>query len=132
MSTWAFGGDVRRKFSKISLQQISEEGQIAVVERARLEHGDRQAMRRGLARVPRGTPVALKAALGWPWIADLWEEVGLEPHLGPPPAAKVLAQHEAKGDRGDPDRLGKSQLRGILPESYLAPPEVRQRRERMR
>jgi transposase len=76
--------------------------------------------------------VALEAAFGWPWIADLLEEVGLEPHLGHPPAIKVLARHEAKADRCDADRLAKFQLRGILPESYLAPPEVRQRRERMR
>jgi transposase len=111
---------------------MCEDGQIRVVERARLEHCDREGMRRWLGRAPRGTPVAVEAAFGWPWIADLLEEVGLEPHLGHPPAVKVLAQHEAKGDRCDADRLGKFQLRGILPESYLAPPEVRQRRERVR
>jgi transposase len=132
MSTVALGWDIHRKFSKVSLQEMTSEGQIGVVERARLEHGDRQAMKQWLERVPAGTPVALEAAFGWPWIADLLEEAGLEPHLGHPPAIKVLAQHEAKGDRCDADRLGKFQLRGILPESYLAPPEVRQRRERMR
>jgi len=132
MSAMALGWDVHRKFSKVSLQEMTAEGQIHVVERARLEHGDREAMREWLDRVPAGTPVAVEAAFGWPWIADLLEEVGLEPHLGHPPAVKVLSQHEAKGDRCDADRLAKFQLRGILPESYLAPPEVRQRRERMR
>jgi transposase len=132
MNTLALGWDVHRKFSKVSLQEMTGEGQIQVIERARLEHRDQEAMRQWLERVPAGTPVALEAAFGWPWIADLLEEVGLEPHLGHPPAVKVLAQHEAKGDRCDSDRLGKFQLRGILPESYLAPPEVRQRRERMR
>jgi transposase len=132
MSTLALGWDVHRRFSKVSLQEMTSKGQISVVERARLEHCDRQAMRQWLSRVPAGTPVALEAAFGWPWIADLLEEVGLQPHLGHPPAIKVLAQHEAKGDRCDADRLGKFQLRGILPESYLAPPKVRQRRERMR
>ena len=132
MNAMALGWDVHRKFSKVSLQEMTAEGQIHVVERARLEHGDREAMRQWLDRVPAGTPVALEAAFGWPWIADLLEEVGLEPHLGHPPAVKVLSQHEAKGDRCDADRLAKFQLRGILPESYLAPPEVRQRRERMR
>jgi transposase len=52
--------------------------------------------------------------------------------LGHPPALKILAQHEAKSDRCDGDRLAKFQLRGILPESYLAPPQVRQIRERTR
>jgi transposase len=132
MSTSALGLDIHRKFSKVSLQEMTSEGQIGVVERARLEHCDREAMRQWLSRVPAGTPVAIEAAFGWPWIADLLEEVGLEPHLGHPPAIKVLAKHEAKGDRCDADRLAKFQLRGILPESYLAPPEVRQQRERMR
>lgn len=132
MSTFALGWDIHRKFSKVSVQEMTSEGQIGVVERARLEHLDRHAMREWLARVPAGTPVALEAAFGWPWIADLLEEAGLEPRLGHPPAIKVLAQHEAKGDRCDADRLAKFQLRGILPESYLAPPEVRQRRERTR
>jgi len=132
MNALALGWDVHRKFSKVSLQEMTDEGQIQVIERARLDHRDREAMREWLGRVPAGTPVALEGAFGWPWIADLLEEVGLEPHLGHPPAIKVLAQHEAKGDRCDADRLAKFQLRGILPESYLAPPEVRQRRERMR
>lgn len=132
MGTAALGWDIHRKFSKVSLQEMTTEGQIGVVERARLEHGDREVMKQWLDRIPAGTPVALEAAFGWPWIADLLEEAGLEPHLGHPPAIRVLAQHEAKGDRCDADRLGKFQLRGILPESYLAPPEVRQQRERMR
>jgi transposase len=58
--------------------------------------------------------------------------MGLEPHLGHPPAIKVLAKTEAKGDRVDADRLARFQLRGILPEAYLATPEVRTRRERIR
>ena len=53
-------------------------------------------------------------------------------HWGHPPTIRALAKHEAKTDRCDGDRLGKFQLRGILPQSYLAPPEVRQRRERTR
>jgi transposase len=132
MNALALGWDIHRKFSKISLQQMTAAGQIGVVERARLEHCDRAGMGQWLAKVPAGTPVAMEAAFGWPWIADLLEEAGLDPHLAHPPAVKVLAQHEAKGDRCDADRLGKFQLRGILPESYLAPPEVRQRRERTR
>jgi transposase len=132
MNTYALGWDIHRKFSKVSIEQMSEEGEIQVVERARLEHEDRDTMHHWLAHVPRGTPVALEAAYGWPWIADLLEAMGLEPHLGHPPAVRVLAKTEAKGDRMDADRLGKFQLRGILPEAYLATPEVRMLRERVR
>jgi transposase len=132
MNPRALGWDVHRMFSKVSLMEISADGEIRAVERSRLEHDDRGAMRQWLSRLDPEIPVALEAAFGWPWVADLLAELGHPVHLGHPPAIKVLAQHEAKSDRCDGDRLGRFQLRGILPESYLAPPEVRQIRERTR
>jgi len=85
-----------------------------------------------LQKLPAKSPVALEGAFGWPWIADLLQALELEPHLGHPPAIKVLAKNEAKADRVDADRLGRFWLRGIFPECYLATPEVRQLRERLR
>jgi len=108
------------------------DGEIRAVERAKLEHDDQHAMREWLAHLDPEIPVALEATFGWPWVADLLEELGHPVHLAHPPVIRALAKHEAKTDRCDSDRLGKFQLRGILPESYLAPPEVRQRRERTR
>ncbi len=89
-------------------------------------------MRQRLAELPAGTPVVMEGSFGWQWIADLIEELGLDPHLGHPPAIRALAENEAKADRVDADRLGRFWLRGIFPESYLAPPDVRQFRERLR
>ena len=132
MNPRALGWDIHRKFSKVSLMEISAEGEIHAVERVRLEHADPEGMREWLSRLDPGIPVALEATFGWPWVADLLEELGHTVHLGHPPVIRALAKHEAKTDRCDSDRLGKFQLRGILPESYLAPPEVRQRRERIR
>ena len=66
------------------------------------------------------------SAFGWPWVADLLEELGHPVHLGHPPAIKVLALGDQERTGCDGNRLGKFQLRGILPESYLAPPAVRQ------
>jgi len=132
MNPCALGWDNHRKFSKVSLMEQTPEGEIRVVERARLEHDDRQAMRAWLSHLDPEIPVALEATFGWPWVADLLQELGHPVHLAHPPVVRALAKHEAKTDRCDGDRLGKFQLRGILPESYLAPPEVRQRRERTR
>ena len=132
MSTQALGWDIHRKFSKVSLVEKTAEGEILVVERARLDHADREAMRQWLSRLPAHTPVGMEAAFGWPWVADLLEDMNLDPHLGHPPALKVLAQHEPKTDRCDGDRLGKFQLQGIFPKSYMAPPDIRQIRERTR
>jgi transposase len=126
------GWDLHRKFSRVSLQQKDDDARIHVVKRARLEHRDRQAMRDWLAGLPAGTPVAMEGAFGWPWVADLLIELGLDPHLGHPPALKVLAKHEPKSDRRDADRLGRFWLQGKFPEAYLAPPDVRRIRERLR
>lgn len=128
----AVGWDIHRKFSQLSLLERDERAEIRVVKRTRLEHADRAAMRAELAKLPPGTPVAMEGAFGWPWIADLVTELGLEPHLGHPPALKILAKHEAKTDRADADRLGRFWLRGTFPESYLSTPAVRQLRERLR
>ena len=128
----AVGWDIHRKFSQLSVVQRNEHGEIRVMKRMRLEHADRAAMRERLAELPPGTPVAMEGSFGWPWIADLLEELELDPHLGHPPAIKVLAKNEAKADRVDADRLGRFWLRGIFPESYLATPDVRQLRERLR
>jgi len=103
------------------------DGQIHAVERGRLEHDDKDAMRAWLSRLDPEIPVALEATFGWPWVADLLEELGHPVHLGHPPTIRALAKHEAKTDRCDGDRLEKFQLKGILPESYPAPPEVRRR-----
>ena len=132
MTAIALGWDVHRKFSQVSVQRREDNGEIRVIERVRLEHADREAMRSWLARLDAGAAVALEGAFGWQWIADLLAELGLEPHLGHPPAIKVLAKNEAKGDRCDADRLGRFYLKGIFPESYLATVEVRQLRERIR
>ena len=77
MSTQSLGWDIHRKFSKVSVVDETAEGEMRVVERARLEHADRDAMRQWLSRLPKGTPVAMEAAFGWPWIADLLDELDL-------------------------------------------------------
>ena len=132
MNRVAVGWDLHRKFSYVSVQSLDEQGELRVIERRRLQHDEPAAMQAWLAQLPTGTPVALEGAFGWPWVADLLLKVGLEPHLGHPPALRVLAKHEAKCDRRDADRLARFWLQGIFPESYLASPAVRQVRERVR
>jgi hypothetical protein len=80
MSSSAVGWDIHRKFSKVSLMEMTAESEVQVKERARLEHIDQDAMRQWLSRLPKGTSVAMEAAFGWPWVADLLEELGLAPH----------------------------------------------------
>lgn len=128
----AIGWDLHRKFSQVSVMRREDDGEPYVVERARLDHTDREFMRRWLSRQPKGTPVAMEGAFGWQWIADLVAEFELVPVLGHPPKIKALAKNEAKCDRRDADRCGRLQLEGTFPRCYLAPPDIRQIRERTR
>ncbi len=132
MRMQAIGWDIHRKFSKVSVQQLGDEGELKVVQRKRLDHTDPVAMRDWLAQQPSGSVVAMEGSFGWPWVADLVQEMGLKPLLVHPPAMRVLVKHKAKTDRCDSDHLAEFTLLGILPTSYLAPPEVRQFRERIR
>ena len=106
MNAQALGWDVHRKFSKVSLLELMPEGEIQAVERARLEHEDMRPCARGWLACPE-MPVALEAAYGWPWIADLLEEME-HPPSGTPASHQGLGQNEAKADRIDADRLGSS------------------------
>jgi hypothetical protein len=66
----AVGWDIHRKFSRLSVVERNESGEIRVVKRMRLEHADREAMQAELKKLRPGTPVAMEGAFGWPWIAD--------------------------------------------------------------
>ena len=125
------GVDCHRKFSTVTAR--GEKGQI--VWRERLEHEDRRPLRRRLHTWPEGTPVVLEATFGWGWLADELLAAGLDPHLAS--SRKVAAWRQARGiaksNRTDADLL--SELWDQQPhwwEVWLAPPEVRDRREWLR
>jgi transposase len=107
----------------------------AIVQRFRLNHQDRNGMRKSLATLPPGTPVVLESSFGWGWMADELIQAGLAPRLAN--ARKVAwwrsVRGLAKSNRMDSDLL--SELPSQNPpwwEVWLAPPVVRQQREWMR
>jgi transposase len=125
------GLDCHRLFSEASARDAQGE----LVWRERLEHEDREQLRRQLRRWPRGVPVVLEGTFGWGWISDELDQAGLRPHLAS--SKKVAAWREARGlaksNRIDSDLL--SELWSQQPrwwEVWLAPPTVRDQREWMR
>ena len=125
------GVDVHRKFSKVTFR----DAQGNVVARERLDHPDRRALRRQLLRWPKGLPMALEASFGWPWLTDEMLACELSPQLSN--CLKVKRMREARGwaktNKKDADLLS------LLPlekddwwKVWMAPPEVRDRRELMR
>jgi len=133
------GLDVHRKFSIAAARDASHK----IVWRERLEHVDRNELRKRLSRWPAGTPVVLEGTFGWGWMSDEVKDAGLDPHLSS--SRKVAAWREARGlaksNKIDADLLSelwdqKPEMRGgelkRWWEVWLAPQEVRDQRELLR
>ena len=127
----AIGLDVHRRFSTVTARNA--EGKIAW--RQRLEHGERDDLRKRLESWPRGIPVILESSFGWEWVCEELEQAGLEPQLAS--SRKVAAWRNARGmaksNRTDANllsELGRQTDRWW--QVWLPPPEVRDRREWMR
>ncbi len=125
------GLDVHRRFSTVTARNA--EGKIAW--RQRLEHEDRDGLRKRLEDWPRGIPVILESSFGWEWICEELEQVGLEACLAS--SSKVAAWRNARGmaksNRTDADLLSElgSQTDWWW-QVWLPPREVRDRREWLR
>lgn len=117
--------DIHKRFTKAVV--FGEDGSI--LEEARIAHDHRLLMAEYFTRFPPGTPVVMEATFNWPWIADLAESAGLEPHLAHPPRLRQYAQGLGKTDRKDAVFQGRIWLAGeIFPEVYRAPAAVRRMR----
>jgi transposase len=130
-SVAAVGWDSHRRFSTLTLRDDSG----AIVERRRIEHADRPAMRRTLASWPADTPVVLEGTFGWSWISDELAAAGHRPHLAS--SRKLAAWRQARG-LAKSNRLDADLLSELMSEKsrwwevWLPPMEVREQRELLR
>jgi transposase len=85
-----------------------------------------------LGKLNTGTPVAFEAAYGWGWLADLLDELGLEPHLVHPTRCKAIASAKLKNDKVDARTLAHLLRTDLLPEAWIAPQHVRDQRALLR
>jgi transposase len=76
--------------------------------------------------------VVLEATYGWYWAADALAEVGAEVHLAHPLGVKGFSYRRVKNDVRDASDLADLLRMGRLPESWIAPPAVRELRELVR
>ena len=99
------GLDAHRKFSSVTGRD--RDGRIVC--RQRIEHGDRQILRKDLALWPAGTAVVLEGTFGWGWLCDELKGAGLDPHLAS--SRKVAGWRDvrgmAKSNRTDADLLSE-------------------------
>jgi transposase len=131
LTVTAAGVDVHYHFSRAAL--VNAQGQV--VQRERLEHRDRQALRRKLEHWPKGLTVVLEASFGWGWLSDVMEQAGLDVRLSN--CWKVEQMRKARNWVKTNDK--DANLLALLPgerelwwQVWRAPREVRERREAVR
>jgi transposase len=78
-----------------------------------------------LAALEPGTPVAFESAYGWGWVAELLDDLDLEPHLAHAKNCKAIASARLKNDKVDARTLAHLLRADLLAEAHIAPPEVR-------
>jgi transposase len=122
------GLDLHRKYSQVCV--LDEKGKELLQER--LFHEDERQVMEFFAQFPPETQVAMEACGGWMWISDMLEAMGLDVHLAHPAGVKLIAQSRLKTDRVDARVLAQLLRTRFLPEAYLAPSHLRDKRMLLR
>ena len=121
------GIDIHRKFSEVNI--MDESGKE--IERKRLEHNNPIELREFFEKYS-GASATLEATVGWMWLADELEALGIDVHLAHSAGVKLIANSRLKTDKVDAKALANLLRADFLPEAYLAPPDVRRQREILR
>ena len=93
---------------------------------------DPAVLREQLAKAGPAPEVVLEATYGWSWAADALAAAGASVHLAHPLGVKGFAHRRVKNDVRDATDLADLLRMGRLPEAWIAPPDVRTRRELVR
>lgn len=122
------GVDLHRKISHVV---ALDEGGGVVLER-RFDHSP-DAFRRVFGELaPEPVSVVFEATYGWGWFAELLADAGIEAHMAHPLATKAISAGRVKNDAVDARTLAHLLRTNLLPEAWIAPPDVRDARRLVR
>ena len=121
------GIDVHRKRSQVAV--VDQDGEVLA--NRNVPNGT-ETILGVIGGLPPGTPAAFEAAFGWGWLVELLEDYGFAPHLVHPLQCKAIASARLKNDKVDAAILAQLLRADLLPEAWIAPPEVRQLRALLR
>ena len=121
------GIDVHRKRSQVAV--VDQDGKVLA--NRNVNNGVTPILH-VIGGLPPGTPAAFEAAYGWGWLVELLENYGFEPHLVHPLQCKAIASARLKNDKVDAAILAQLLRADLLPEAWIAPPEVRRLRALLR
>ena len=121
------GIDIHRKFSIVNvMDELGTE-----IERKRLEHDNPIGVREFFENYS-GASAVVEATVGWMWLADELEALGIDVHLAHSAGVKLIAGSRLKTDKVDAKALAALLRTNFLPEAYFAPENVRRQREILR
>ena len=121
------GIDLHRRRSVIVRQDADGE----VLEQVRIDN-DAVALACEIEKAGPDPEVVLEATYGWYWAADVLTACGASVHLAHPLGVKGWSYRRVKNDAADAGGLADLLRMNRLPESWIAPPEVRELRELVR
>jgi len=122
------GCDQHKQYTVVTVK--SKEG--TVVSHKKLLHDDREELARYFSRLPQDSAVLLEASGFAPWLADLIQELGFDVRLAHPLRTRAIAEEKIKTDKLSADILADLLRANLVSKAYLATPEIRQKRMRMR
>jgi transposase len=120
------GIDLHRRRSQIAI--LDQDGDLTLQKRIPTS---RETITELLGE-PEGTHVALEATYAWEWLAELLENAGFDVHLAHPLRTRAIAAARVKTDAVDARTLAHLLRTGLLPEAYIAPPQLRDLRDLLR
>lgn len=122
------GVDLHRKSSHVAV--LADDGELLASRsiRSRPEEFLRVFGELG----PASLEVAFEATYGWGWFADLLADAGIPAHMAHPLATKAISSARVKNDSVDAKTLAHLLRTNLLPEAWIAPPEVREARRLVR
>ncbi|MBV8941972.1 MAG: IS110 family transposase, partial [Solirubrobacterales bacterium] len=121
------GIDLHRSRSHVAV--IGDEGDVLLSRRI---VNDPATFLELLAEIDGECRIALEATYDWEWLADVLQGAGYELHLAHPLRTKAIASARVKTDAVDAKTLAHLLRTAMLPEAYIAPPELRDLRELLR
>jgi transposase len=121
------GVDLHRRTSQ--LVALDEGGQVTF---KRNVASERTAIMEALGQFEGRAEVVFEATWGWGWLADLLVEMGIPAHMAHPLQTRAIATARVKNDAIDARTLAHLLRTNLLPEAWIAPPEVREGRRLVR
>lgn len=122
------GCDQHKHYSQVMVK--NKEGDI--LDQKKLYHNNREELIEYFSSLPKESTLLLEATGFDPWLTDLLQELGLNVKLAHPSKTKAIAEEKIMTDKISASVLADLLRANLVSEAYIASPEIRRQRFRMR